>query len=498
MRRACRPLRPADGMHDEAGRLVDDEQVLVLAQTIGSASSTGSSAVRLRAARRRPPPRLSSRWLFGRARAVDGTAPAATQPLGQRARPDLRTLGEDAVEPPPGVGRQERESGSVPTRGLVRSAATNERKSSADADDDERVGEVERGPVVEVEEVGDVTEPERGRAGSRRSRRARARARRAAAGGAAPSGRRRRRSAPIATAVSAITIDVASGTARTRCRCCGRGGSRTAPRPRRRRRARARAETSAFVSWSAHGRGAGDERERRATARRPAASVRCARQDRLQRVRRRADADVELRRGALGPRGLAHPRSSSRLHVDAEHRVRAPPRAAPRGSAARSGARPVRAVVDAGERDVDLADDLLGVLLERLVQLAVEHLARVVGEVLVAGGARELAVVRRRPSTMSVRGARGRARAARAAPSRRASRSTLIVPSSRRPRAGAPPRRASAGRSRRPCRAAACAGDDADVRRRHAERVGEEADDRRRSRGRAPAARSTRTFQASP
>ncbi len=62
--------------------------------------------------------------------AVDEHRAGGDQPLGERARVELRALGEDAVEPGPGLAAQERERGAVPRRGLVRSDATNEAKSS--------------------------------------------------------------------------------------------------------------------------------------------------------------------------------------------------------------------------------------------------------------------------------------------------------------------------------------------------------------------------------
>ena len=74
---------------DEPGRLVDDEQVLVL---VGDRSSSGSGASRAglaRAARRSTSSPPSSRWLFARGVAVDEDAPAAISALGRGARADL-------------------------------------------------------------------------------------------------------------------------------------------------------------------------------------------------------------------------------------------------------------------------------------------------------------------------------------------------------------------------------------------------------------------------
>ena len=92
--------------------------------------------------------------------AVDEHGARRDQALGERARVELGPLGENAVEPRPGVRAQERESGAVPRRGLVRSDADERGEQQPDADDDEGVGEIERRPVGEVEEVGDVTEPD--------------------------------------------------------------------------------------------------------------------------------------------------------------------------------------------------------------------------------------------------------------------------------------------------------------------------------------------------
>jgi hypothetical protein len=62
------------------------------------------------------------------------------------------------------------------------------------------------------------------------------------------------------------------------------------------------------------------------------------------------------------------------------------PRGAPRESARRVGADAVRAVLDALQRRVDVGEDVLRVLLERVVELAVVRLGRRVGEVVVVRG----------------------------------------------------------------------------------------------------------------
>ena len=151
-------LRPRR-VHDEPGGLVDDEQVLVLEArrrararparaTRSSGTSTSSSS---------PP---ASRWLFGRRSPSTRTAPAATSRSASARDPDLGQRGEDGVEAPSGVGVRNARAVSVPTRG-ARAVGRDEREEEEpDADDDERVREVERRPVVEVEEVGHVAEPE--------------------------------------------------------------------------------------------------------------------------------------------------------------------------------------------------------------------------------------------------------------------------------------------------------------------------------------------------
>ena len=176
---------------------------------------------------------------------------------------DLRTLGEDAVEPRPRVASQGRESGSVPSARARAVGGHEGQEEERHADDDERVGEVERRPVREVEEVGDVargatrsrrfetlppsTSPSAtGSSGWRRPERAKKRA-----PGTPPrhrSGRSRSTSR--------------SRTGRTRCRCCARGGSTAAPPARRRHRASSARATICFVSWSAATAAAADEEER--------------------------------------------------------------------------------------------------------------------------------------------------------------------------------------------------------------------------------------------
>ena len=122
-----RSRRPG-GVDDEPGGLVDDEQVLVLPD------DRNVDRLRLQRSRRRDLggdllPTLQPEALRPTL-AVDEHGSGRDQPLGERSRVELGPLGEDAVEPRARVVAQERERGAVPTRGLVRSAATNEAKSS--------------------------------------------------------------------------------------------------------------------------------------------------------------------------------------------------------------------------------------------------------------------------------------------------------------------------------------------------------------------------------
>ena len=96
-------------VHDEPGRLVDDEQVLVL---VGDPELERLAPERSRHERSlvssssRSPP--SRRWLFGRATPSTVTRAGRDQALGGAARADLGQLGDEAVEPlvpPPTQGR---------------------------------------------------------------------------------------------------------------------------------------------------------------------------------------------------------------------------------------------------------------------------------------------------------------------------------------------------------------------------------------------------------
>ena len=87
------------------------------------------------------------------------TAPSAISQFREPARPDLRVRGERAIEPV-GLSDAKTESGQ-PCASLLHSVGSRERREQGrHADDDEDVGEVERGPEAQVEEVGHVAEPD--------------------------------------------------------------------------------------------------------------------------------------------------------------------------------------------------------------------------------------------------------------------------------------------------------------------------------------------------
>ena len=115
---------PGRRMHDDTGRLVDDEEMLVLVRDR-----------RARAARRRAPRQPAggsiaissppaSLWLLPRDCPVDEHGTRFEQPLGRAARADLRQPGEIAVEPlARGLRRDDEPLQRLGTRGS-RSART--------------------------------------------------------------------------------------------------------------------------------------------------------------------------------------------------------------------------------------------------------------------------------------------------------------------------------------------------------------------------------------
>ena len=88
------------GMDDDAGRLVDDEQVLVLE---GDAQRDVLAFERCRGGLRLELDRLSTREAVALRprRAVDRGLPSVDQPLGGRPRPYLGQRREEPVEPGP-------------------------------------------------------------------------------------------------------------------------------------------------------------------------------------------------------------------------------------------------------------------------------------------------------------------------------------------------------------------------------------------------------------
>ena len=191
-------------------------------------------------------------------------------------------------------------------------------------------------------------------------------------------------------------------------------------------------------------RRAGDEQRGRSTAHVPAPSERSADETGW------SAFAVEPMRTSTGGRSVRAGSLIAALQralvVDAERRVRhgLEPLLADRAAADRAAS--VRAVVDPAERGLDLDEEVLGVLLEPLVELAHVRLRRAVGDV-VAGADREIArlleqravVVHglaRVPQAVALalehgRGSdRGRRSCAPAAAASRASAASLVSPSS--------------------------------------------------------------------
>ena len=153
---------------------------------------------RMRCAAARPPPRRpgaelsaassstssppSSRWLFDRSLPSTRAAPSSSSRSAARASrpPGARRGSGRAARPRPRRGR--RSQGHCPSRppgsrsALPVSPSSERDEQDRHADDDEAVGEVERRPVAQVEEVGHVAEPDavdqvRGRAADQEAER---------------------------------------------------------------------------------------------------------------------------------------------------------------------------------------------------------------------------------------------------------------------------------------------------------------------------------------
>ena len=182
-RRACPLAWPAPGMDDEPGRLVDDEQVLVLPRDRAAPAAPARPARRLGVAAARPPrrPRAGSSSAARRRRRA---RPPSTARSAAAREPTC--VGEEAVEPRPGraggtsaQGRftaPRRRACAAAAASAARSATTSAREQDRDADDDERVGEVERRPASRGRGSRSRDRGGRGRRGSRRCRRSAGRA----------------------------------------------------------------------------------------------------------------------------------------------------------------------------------------------------------------------------------------------------------------------------------------------------------------------------------
>ena len=163
-----RPGRTRRRVHEQPGRLVDDHQVLVLVDHVGT-SIGRRLEVELGAARApgsSTTAPAASRYDFGRADAVDQHATGLDQPLGAgpasrrpRGRPGTgRAARRPARRRPSCSGITARSSstaGSGCPDGSIDGGST-PISQQHDADHDEAVGQVERRPVAEVDEVGHV------------------------------------------------------------------------------------------------------------------------------------------------------------------------------------------------------------------------------------------------------------------------------------------------------------------------------------------------------
>ena len=132
-------------------------------QTTAARGGSGSARSRLRGSSSSSSSPPASRWLFGRGAPSTSTR-RRDSALRRRARADVgaRRGSGRAARPRASqdVDRAATSSGRRGAGGLRRSASDERNEQDHDADDDEAVGEVERGPPAEVEEVGHVPEPD--------------------------------------------------------------------------------------------------------------------------------------------------------------------------------------------------------------------------------------------------------------------------------------------------------------------------------------------------
>ena len=152
-------------MDDDAGGLVDDEQVLVLPGDLERNGVVGHERARDRCGRlvRQLLPALEPVALHARLLAVDRDETFGEHPLGDRARADVVERREEPVEPLArrlGAGRRASLGGTAAVQRRPSLRRHHRDEQDDHAGDDERVGEVERRPPAQVEEVGDVAEPD--------------------------------------------------------------------------------------------------------------------------------------------------------------------------------------------------------------------------------------------------------------------------------------------------------------------------------------------------
>ena len=150
---------PGRRVHDDAGRLVHDEEVLVLVRDRELGQRDGAAP--RRPARRLDRDLLPTRELVALRRAAPRRRarrpPRAAAPPRRASRPPAARRDSGRAARP----RPRRDDEPLQRLGRPRlSLGEDERgEEDPDPDHDEAVGEVERRPVAEVEEVGDEAEP---------------------------------------------------------------------------------------------------------------------------------------------------------------------------------------------------------------------------------------------------------------------------------------------------------------------------------------------------
>ena len=146
---------PAGGVHDDARRLVDDDEVLVLVRDVERRGGDVRPGVLRRAStarrRRRRAPRPRTRWPLRATVPSTSTAPASIRRAARERDPSGCARNASSRSPAASAG----------TSSCI--AALDDEEEDDDADRDRRVGDVERRPVRELDEVDDRALARRGR-----------------------------------------------------------------------------------------------------------------------------------------------------------------------------------------------------------------------------------------------------------------------------------------------------------------------------------------------